>query len=89
MKSLLRVLALSMIFSTAYVSREAEAVEMCRGTCTVHCASGATYYYYVRPSQCCSKISNCPVSEDLESWAEWFPDSSWECSGDPWNAFLC
>lgn len=79
MKSLLRVLALAVILSATYVSREAAAIQWCRGTCTVHCASGATYYYYDTPEyQCCAKSSVCPNGD---GWAEWYPGSYPECWG--------
>lgn len=78
MKPLLRILALVMIFSAVYVSREAAAIPVCRGTCTVHCTSGATYYYFVPEYQCCAKSSVCP---NAEGWAEWQPSNYPECWG--------
>lgn len=88
MKSLLRVLALSMIFSTAYVSRGAAAITYCPGTCTVHCGLEGTYYYYdISPRECCLKTSKFPVCSNPDAWAEWYPGYSWEC----WDAeaFIC
>jgi hypothetical protein len=81
MKSLLRVLALSLIFSTAYVSREAAAIGSCRGTCIVSCGSGATYQYYdITADECCLKATKFPVCPDAE-FAEWYPGNQAACRG--------
>lgn len=84
MKSLLRVLALTLIFSTAYISQGATAIAACSiGTCTVHCDSGDIYTYYeISPRECCLKTSKFPVCP-FGGWAEWYPG----CPGT--DAILC
>lgn len=86
MKSLLRIVALPLIFSTVYVSKDAAAVEWCRGTCTVQCNSGPTYTYPDTPAnRCCEKESVCPGMSG--NTVQWYPNYSWECSEA--FAFVC
>ena len=85
MKSILRVVALSLVFSALYMSKEAAAVEWCRGTCTVQCNSGQTYVYYDTPAnRCCEKESMCP---DSIGTVTWYPGYAWGCESA--YAFIC
>jgi hypothetical protein len=85
MKSLLRVVALVLIFSAAYGVQVEASRLVCYGTCTVECGSGETYSYpYTAAHRCCEKEVMCPGGTGTVTW---FPEPSWEC----WNAwaFVC
>ncbi len=80
MKSLLRIAALLVLVSGAYLGSAAAApIQSCIGTCTVHCDSGSTLNYSVPSWQCCSKIANCP---DGSGYAEWWPGYGPACWGE-------